>query len=163
MLCTLIRQWCSFTAHMSPTLNGSSALQHFKRGKAVEICNGIMFHFYPGLPHIYRPQREHNETVRSNFQNEHWPRPQYLPPFSLLYDKTLGDQQWWPLGSLSQGYLHMWRRANERYYQTITAVSFPASLVPKPPPPRGEAWYTLLAHARTVCIRPLLGGAWGRG
>ena len=26
---------------MSPTLNGSSALQHFEHGKAVEIRNGI--------------------------------------------------------------------------------------------------------------------------
>ena len=38
---------------MGPTLNGSTALQRFKRSNAVEICNGIMFNFYPGLPHIY--------------------------------------------------------------------------------------------------------------
>ena len=36
---------------MSPTLNGSTALQHFECGKTVEICNGIMFDFYLGLPH----------------------------------------------------------------------------------------------------------------
>ena len=35
---------------MSPTLNGSSALECFKH--AIEICNGIMFDFYPGLPHM---------------------------------------------------------------------------------------------------------------
>ena len=39
-------------AHMSPALNGSTALQHFERGNAVKIRNGIMFDFYPGLPHI---------------------------------------------------------------------------------------------------------------
>ena len=37
---------------MSPALNGSSALQHFQHGRAVEIRNGIMFNFYLGLPQI---------------------------------------------------------------------------------------------------------------
>ena len=35
---------------MSLVLNGSFALQHFERGNAVEIHNG-MFDFYLGLPH----------------------------------------------------------------------------------------------------------------
>ena len=38
---------------MSPTLNGSTVLQRFERGNAVEIRNGIMFDFYLGLPHMY--------------------------------------------------------------------------------------------------------------
>ena len=38
---------------MSPALNGSTALQRFERGKVVDICNRIMFDFYPGLPHIH--------------------------------------------------------------------------------------------------------------
>ena len=33
-------------------LNGSSALQRFKHGNAIETHNGIMFDFYPGLPYI---------------------------------------------------------------------------------------------------------------
>ena len=37
---------------MSPTLNGSSTLEHFKRSNASEIRNGIMFDFYLGLPHM---------------------------------------------------------------------------------------------------------------
>jgi len=37
---------------MSPTLNGSSVLERFKRSSAIEIHNRIMFNFYPGLPHI---------------------------------------------------------------------------------------------------------------
>jgi len=37
---------------MSPTPNGSSALQHFEHGNAIEIRNGVMFDFYPGLPHM---------------------------------------------------------------------------------------------------------------
>ena len=36
---------------MSPTLNGSFALQRFKRCNAIEIDNRIMFDFY----HIYLP------------------------------------------------------------------------------------------------------------
>jgi len=37
---------------MSPALNRSSLLERFERSNAIEICNGIMFDFYPGLPHI---------------------------------------------------------------------------------------------------------------
>jgi len=37
---------------MSPTFNRSSALERFKRSYAIEIRNGIMFNFYPGLPHV---------------------------------------------------------------------------------------------------------------
>ena len=37
---------------MSPTLNGSSVLQCFEHSNAIEIRNGIMFDFYPGLPQI---------------------------------------------------------------------------------------------------------------
>ena len=48
----LINTGYVYTAHMSPALNGSSALQHFERSNAIEIRNGIMFDFYPGLPHI---------------------------------------------------------------------------------------------------------------
>ena len=40
---------------MSSILNGSSALQHFVRGNVVEICNGIMFDFYLGLPVSFSP------------------------------------------------------------------------------------------------------------
>ena len=27
-------------------------LEHFKRNNVIEICNGIMFDFYPGLPYM---------------------------------------------------------------------------------------------------------------
>ena len=37
---------------MSPALNGTTALQHFERGNAVEIRNWKMFDFYLGLPQI---------------------------------------------------------------------------------------------------------------
>ena len=37
---------------MSPALNRSSVLKRFERGNKVELCNGIMFDFYLGLPHI---------------------------------------------------------------------------------------------------------------
>ena len=38
---------------MSPALNRSSTLQRFERSNADKIHNGIMFDFYPGLPHIH--------------------------------------------------------------------------------------------------------------
>ena len=37
---------------MNPALNGSSTQQRFERSNAIEIRNGIMFDFYPGLPHM---------------------------------------------------------------------------------------------------------------
>ena len=37
---------------MNPALNGRTTLQHFERDNTVEICNGMMFNFYPGLPHM---------------------------------------------------------------------------------------------------------------
>ena len=42
---------------MSPTLNGSSVLEHFERGNAIEIRNRIMFN-------IYLPQQSTNITIR---------------------------------------------------------------------------------------------------
>ena len=44
-----IRYSCIYIARMSPTLSGSSALQHVKLGDALEIRNGIIFDFYSGL------------------------------------------------------------------------------------------------------------------
>ena len=38
---------------MGSALNGSFALQCFKHGNAVELHNGIMFNFYPGLLHTH--------------------------------------------------------------------------------------------------------------
>ena len=38
--------------HMSPVFNGSTAIQRIERGNTVEIRNGIMFQFLPGLPHM---------------------------------------------------------------------------------------------------------------
>ena len=38
---------------MSPTLDGSFALQHFEHCIMVEMYNGIVLNYYPGLPHMY--------------------------------------------------------------------------------------------------------------
>ena len=38
---------------MSPTLDGTSMLKRFKRGNAIEMCNGRMFNFYMGLLHMH--------------------------------------------------------------------------------------------------------------
>ena len=39
------------TVRMSPTLDISSALEHFECGNVIEIRYRTMFHFYLGLPH----------------------------------------------------------------------------------------------------------------
>ena len=36
--------------HMSPALNGSSAIRGFEGSDAIEIGDGITFDFYTGLP-----------------------------------------------------------------------------------------------------------------
>ena len=55
-----IRYSCVYTARMSPTLSGSSALQRIKLSDALEIRNGIISDFYSRLPHmnpiIFQPQ-----------------------------------------------------------------------------------------------------------
>ena len=38
---------------MSPVLSRSSALHRVKLGDVLELRDGIMFDFYPGLPHIH--------------------------------------------------------------------------------------------------------------
>ena len=37
---------------MSPALNGSSVLRHFKGNNMIEIHDRITFDFYTGLPHM---------------------------------------------------------------------------------------------------------------
>ena len=37
---------------MSPALNGSSVIRHFEHSDVIEMCDGITFDFYMGLPHI---------------------------------------------------------------------------------------------------------------
>ena len=56
MLGKLINTCHVYTVRMSPALNGSSVLQRFECSNASEIRNGIMFDFYPELPHI-SPQK----------------------------------------------------------------------------------------------------------
>ena len=41
-----------YEARMSPALNGSSAIQHFKHNNVIEICHRITFNFYTELPHL---------------------------------------------------------------------------------------------------------------
>lgn len=50
----------TYIAHISPTHNGNTALQHFKRDNVIEICNETTFDFYPGLPHMQTS--EHSNT-----------------------------------------------------------------------------------------------------
>ena len=41
-ICKLMNTYLIHTAHVSPTLNRSSVLEHFECSNAIEICNGIM-------------------------------------------------------------------------------------------------------------------------
>ena len=41
-----------YALRVSPALNGRSEILHFECSNAIEICDGLMFNFYPGLPHI---------------------------------------------------------------------------------------------------------------
>ena len=49
----LTRYLYTYAAQFSSALDTSSTLQCFKHGNAVKICNGIMLHFYLGLPHLH--------------------------------------------------------------------------------------------------------------
>ena len=51
-LCKLMNTWHVYAKRMGPTPKGSSALQRFECDNALEIRNGIMFDFYPGLPQL---------------------------------------------------------------------------------------------------------------
>ena len=48
---------------MSPDLNGSSTLERFKPIIASEICNGIMFILYLGLPHMVLGSLSHTDSL----------------------------------------------------------------------------------------------------
>ena len=50
--CKRIRYLRIYEACISPALNKSSAVRHFGRHDAIEICDGIIFDFYMRLPHI---------------------------------------------------------------------------------------------------------------
>ena len=49
MQCIIVRLLCSTN---DPTLNRSSEIHHFECSDAIDIHDGIMFVFYPGLLHI---------------------------------------------------------------------------------------------------------------
>ena len=57
---SLCRMQCM---QMGPTLNTSSAIQHFERGDVIEIQNGMIFDFYPGLPHMKKFHKTYSQAV----------------------------------------------------------------------------------------------------
>ena len=59
VLCKLMNTWHIYTVHMNPTPNSRYTLQHFECGNAMEICNGIMFDFHLGLPHVFKTSVSH--------------------------------------------------------------------------------------------------------
>lgn len=44
--------WHVYASRMSPALNRVSVLLGFEPDKVFKICNGILFNFYPRLPHM---------------------------------------------------------------------------------------------------------------
>ena len=48
----LHRYSCIYETCMSPTLNGSSAIQHLKHSNVIELRDRIIFDFYTGLPQM---------------------------------------------------------------------------------------------------------------
>ena len=52
MLHRFMRYSYIYEARMSPALNGSSVIRRFEGNDAIEICDGITFDFYTGLPHL---------------------------------------------------------------------------------------------------------------
>ena len=65
---------------MSPALNGSSALQRFEHSNAIEIRNGIMFDFYPGLPHLMRSTTEEVNILKTDVSIDLQELPEVIPP-----------------------------------------------------------------------------------
>ena len=66
-------------------LNRSTALQRFKSGNVVEIGNGIMFDFYPGLPHMHACIHTYIHTYQQTplvFNTLMWGLLRFVP---LLY------------------------------------------------------------------------------
>ena len=57
---------------MSPALNGSSAVQRFEGSDVIEICDGITFDFYTGLPQIRINQIFTNHMPIKVWGNTHW-------------------------------------------------------------------------------------------
>ena len=43
---------CSTELSLRVGRNGNTVLPRFEHGDAIEICNGIMFDYYLGLPHM---------------------------------------------------------------------------------------------------------------
>ena len=42
-----------YEVHINPALKGSLAIWRFEGSDAIEICDGITFDFYTGLPEMY--------------------------------------------------------------------------------------------------------------
>ena len=57
-----------YIACINRALNGSFALQHFNGSNVTKIRNGIMFDFYPGLPHIQHVCMYVNPLVCTHLQ-----------------------------------------------------------------------------------------------
>ena len=57
-----VRYSCIYEACM--ILNGSSAIRRFKHSDAIEICDGITYNFYTGLPDL--------EYAHQLLAIEHW-------------------------------------------------------------------------------------------
>ena len=47
-----VNNCCIYTVRLGPAINGSSEIQRFECSDVIKVCNGIIFDFYTGLPHV---------------------------------------------------------------------------------------------------------------
>ena len=106
MHCQCLNTLHVYAVHMSPALNGSSALQRFEGGNAIEICYEIMYpgllHMWPRLFSSYKPYtngyRELNCII---LNNEAW------FSYSKNYKSSNSQASQWNTGTWYYGQLGM--------------------------------------------------------
>ena len=76
-----------YTVHMSPTLNGSFALERFECGSAIQTCNGIMFNSYTRLPHAFPAYYFNSPAIEKSLSSK-WKKKKQL---SIIANNLQGN------------------------------------------------------------------------
>ena len=94
------------TTRMSPALNRSSAIQHFKGNNVIKIRNGITFDFYTGLPHTYSTTLSICEQIYL-----HWGFVEFScvdislgPVQQVMYTQVVIEKKKLPIVAIATGY-----------------------------------------------------------
>ena len=96
VLCRLVSYSCIYKACMSPAINKSSAIRHFKHSDAIKIHDGIIFYSYMGLSHVSNNCELEEVLCKCNRDNMvRHPLLIDRPPNSLLKaEQKLGSWLW---------------------------------------------------------------------